>query len=426
MQYLYAMQYQNNQAFAQTLDAADELKKFRTLFHIPKTAEGKDTIYFCGNSLGLHSSKVSEFVLQELEDWKTYGVEGHFHARNPWLPYHEFLSKNMAAVVGALPHEVVVMNTLTANLHFMMVSFYRPTPQRNKILIEWNPFPSDRYALHSQVRFHGYDPETTIIEPQPAAGESLIPTAQILQIIEEHGHEIALVMMGGVNYYSGQFYDLDAITRAAHAKGCLVGFDLAHGAGNIPLHLHETGCDFAVWCNYKYLNSGPGSPAGCFVHERHANSTLPRFEGWWGHNKSTRFIMGPDFEPIGGIETWQVSNPPILAMAAVRASLEIFAAAGMERLRKKSELLTGYLEWLVQQIPSGRISIITPKNPADRGCQLSLQIKNADKSLHDKITAAGVITDWREPDVIRVAPVPLYNKFEEVWQFAEILKKCMA
>lgn len=419
------MQYENNLAFAQSLDAADELKQFRDYFHIPKMPDGSDTVYLCGNSLGLHSKKVSEFVNQELEDWKTYGVEGHFHARNPWLPYHEFLTKNMAAVVGALPHEVVVMNTLTANLHFMMVSFYRPTPERHKILIEWNPFPSDRYALYSQLRFHGYDPQTGIIEPQPEEGGALVSTEQILNIIEERGHEIATVMMGGVNYYSGQFYDLDAITKAAHAKGCMVGFDLAHAAGNIPLHLHDTGCDFAVWCNYKYLNSGPGAPAGCFVHERHAKSELPRFEGWWGNNKSTRFIMGPDFEPIGGIETWQVSNPPILAMAAVRASLEIFAEAGMQRLRKKSELLTGYLEWLVQQLPAGRVAIITPKDPQQRGCQLSLQIKDADKTLHDRITDAGVIADWREPDVIRVAPVPLYNKFEEVWRFAEILKSCL-
>lgn len=419
------MHYENNLAFAQSLDAADELRNFRDYFHIPKMADGSDTIYFCGNSLGLHAKKVSEFVNQELEDWKTYGVEGHFHARNPWMPYHEFLTKNMAAVVGALPHEVVVMNTLTANLHFMMVSFYRPTPERHKILIEWNPFPSDRYALHSQLRFHGYDPATGIIEPQPEADSALVSTQQVLDIIEKQGHEIALVMMGGVNYYSGQFYDLDAITKAAHKKGCLVGFDLAHAAGNMPLHLHETGCDFAVWCNYKYLNSGPGAPAGCFVHERHATEKLPRFEGWWGNNKSTRFIMGPDFEPIGGIETWQVSNPPILAMAAVRASLEIFAEAGMQRLRKKSESLTGYLEWLVQQLPSGRVAIITPEDPAWRGCQLSLQLKDADKSLHNKLTEAGVITDWREPDVIRVAPVPLYNKFEEVWRFAELLKSCL-
>lgn len=419
------MHYENNLAFAQSLDAADELRSFRNYFHIPKMPDGSDTVYFCGNSLGLHSKKVSEFVIQELEDWKTFGVEGHFHARNPWLPYHEFLTKNMAAVVGALPHEVVVMNTLTANLHFMMVSFYRPTPERHKILIEWNPFPSDRYALYSQLRFHGYDHETGIIEPQPEDGSALVSTEQILNIIKERGHEIALVMMGGVNYYSGQFYDLDTITKAAHAKGCLVGFDLAHAAGNIPLHLHETGCDFAVWCNYKYLNSGPGAPAGCFVHERHAVAKLPRFEGWWGNNKSTRFIMGPDFEPIGGIETWQVSNPPILAMAAVRASLEIFAEAGIQRLRKKSELLTGYLEWLVEQLPAGRVAIITPKESSRRGCQLSLQIKNADKSLHDKITKAGVIADWREPDVIRVAPVPLYNTFEEVWRFAEILKSCL-
>jgi kynureninase len=304
------MQFQNDPAFARQMDAADPLRPFRSRFHIPKV-NGQDSIYLCGNSLGLQPLATAAYVQQELDDWKHLGVEGHVHAQHPWMPYHEFLTANMAAVVGALPQEVVVMNTLTANLHLMMVSFYRPTVERHKILIDWNPFPSDRYAIASQLRYHGFDETAGMIEPLPREGTAIVETADILDTIDRLGHEIALVMIGGVNYYSGQLYDLDAITKAAHAKGCMVGFDLAHAAGNIHLHLHDTGCDFAVWCTYKYLNSGPGSLGACFVHERHATTALPRFEGWWGHKKSTRFQMGPDFEAIGGAESWQLSNPPI-------------------------------------------------------------------------------------------------------------------
>jgi kynureninase len=420
--YLCTMTFQNNLAFAQQLDAADPLRNFRNRFHIPPAADGTDCIYLCGNSLGLQPKTTAAYIAQELDDWKTLGVEGHLQAKHPWLPYHEFLTNSMAAVVGALPHEVVVMNTLTANLHLMMVSFYRPVKERYKILIDWNPFPSDRYAIASQLRYHGFDETAGMVEPQPRPGSSIIETNDILATIEQQGHEIALVMIGGVNYYSGQFYDLDAITKAAHAQGCVVGFDLAHAAGNLPLYLHNTGCDFAVWCTYKYLNSGPGSLAGCFVHERHAHRALPRFEGWWGHNKQTRFKMGPVFEPIGGAESWQLSNPPVLSMAAIRASLDIFAEAGMERLRQKSVLLTGYLEWLLRQLPGNGVEIITPKDPAQRGCQLSLRVAQNGKQVHGKLMTAGIITDWREPDVIRVAPVPLYNSFEEMWRLGQVLE----
>lgn len=417
------MEYSTDQSFAATLDAQDPLNNFADRFHIPRQANGQPCIYFCGNSLGLQPKSTEAAILQELEDWKNLGVEGHTHARHPWMPYHEFLAGNMAAVVGALPSEVVTMNTLTANLHLMMVSFYRPVKERYKILIDWNPFPSDRYALASQVRYHGFDPALAIIEPQPKPGESIIETAGLLELIEREGESIALVMLGGVNYYSGQAYDLKSITQAAHKKGCLVGFDLAHAAGNLELNLHDTNCDFAVWCTYKYLNSGPGSLAGCFVHERHAQASLPRFEGWWGNNKSVRFKMGPEFNPIGGAESWQLSNPPILSLAAIRASLEIFAEAGMPQLRKKSEALTGYLEFLLRQLATDRIRIITPTDPVQRGCQLSLQVKGADQSLHERLTQAGVISDWREPDVIRVAPVPLYNSFSDVWAFSRKLEE---
>lgn len=409
-------------AYAKKLDKQDELKSFRKQFHIPKHSDGSDSIYLCGNSLGLQPKTTKKYILQELEDWQKYGVEGHFHAKHPWMPYHEFLTAKMAKVVGAKPSEVVVMNTLTTNLHLMMVSFYRPTPQRYKILTDWNPFPSDQYAVDSQARFHGYEPKDAIIEPQPKGDSALIATEDILEIIENQGDSIALVMIGGVNYYSGQLYDLEKITQLAHSKGCLVGFDLAHAAGNIHLNLHKTGCDFAVWCTYKYLNSGPGSLGGCFVHERHAKATLPRFEGWWGNDKQVRFKMEKDFIPIGGAESWQLSNPPILSMAAILASLDIFEAAQMDRLSKKSKLLTTYLEALINNIPTDKIRIITPTNTAERGCQLSLQVKGADKKIFDYLMANGVIADWREPDVVRVAPVPLYNSFEDVWKFARLLE----
>ena len=329
----------------------------------------------------------------------------------------------MARVVGALPHEVVVMNSLTANLHLMMVSFYRPTAKRFKILIDYSPFPSDRYAVESQAKFHGYDPKGAIIELQPSGYKETVDHDDILAMIDKHGDEIALIMIGGVNYYTGQLYPLADITKAGHSKGCFVGFDLAHAAGNIDLQLHDTGSDFAVWCTYKYLNSSPGSLSGCFVHERHAeDENMPRFSGWWGHDKSTRFLMGDDFKPMRGAEGWQLSNPPILPMAAMRASLEIFEEASMPAIRKKSLKMGDYLLSLLDNIDTDKISIITPREHTRRGCQLSIQVKDADKRLFDKITEAGVIADWREPDVIRIAGAPLYNSYEDCWNFVELLR----
>ena len=418
--------YANTLAFAQQMDKDDALAHYRQQFHLPRQEDDRPYIYFCGNSLGLQPKATQAYLDQELKDWATLGVEGHFHAQNPWMPYHEFVTEQTAAIVGAKPSEVVVMNTLTTNLHLMMVSFYRPTPERYKILIESDAFPSDRYAVESQLKFHGYDPSDGLLELRPRPGEELIRDEDIQALIEEEGEQIALIMIGGVNYYTGQFFNLKQITEWGHAKGCVVGFDLAHGAGNISPELHENNVDFAVWCTYKYLNSGPGSLGGCFVHERHAkNFDLPRFAGWWGHNKETRFNMRHGFDPLPGAEGWQLSNPPILSLAAIKASLDLFAEVGMPALRAKSRQLTGYLEYLLEQIPTDRINIITPKEESRRGCQLSIQVKNADKSLFDEITAAGVIADWREPDVIRVAPVPLYNTFEEVYRFAGLIQECL-
>lgn len=414
----------NSLEAAKERDRNDPLRKYRSQFHMPLDSNGNEHIYLCGNSLGLMPKIARDRVNEELDDWAKFGVEGHFHARHPWMPYHEFLTEQMAEVVGALPQEVVVMNGLTANLHFMMVSFYQPTARRHKILIDYSPFPSDRYAVESQVKFHGFNPRESIIELQPAAGTEIVDTKDILEVIQQHGDEIALIMIGGVNYYTGQYYDVKTITEAGHKKGCMVGFDMAHGAGNIRLQLHDDGPDFAVWCTYKYLNSGPGSLSGCFVHERHAkNADLPRFSGWWGHDKSTRFLMGDEFVPMEGAEGWQLSNPPILSMAAIRASLEIFHEAGMDALAEKSNQLTAYTEDLLRDFGNTKIKVITPADPRQRGCQLSIQVQDADKALFDAITADGVIADWREPDVIRIAPVPLYNSYEDVWNFVEILRR---
>lgn len=408
--------------YALELDHQDELSSFRQRFHIPKDENGNDVVYLCGNSLGLMPKATSEYINQELEDWKNLGVEGHFLAKNPWMPYHEFLTKNMANVVGALPSEVVVMNSLTVNLHLLMVSFYRPTSNRYKILFDYSPFPSDRYAIASQVKFHGYDLADAMIELIPDSSDELVSIDNIKNILETQGNEIALILIGGVNYYTGQLYDIKTITQLGHAHGCVVGFDLAHAAGNIDLHLHEDGPDFAAWCSYKYLNSGPGSLSGCFVHERHHQSDLPRFAGWWGHDKATRFLMGDKFQPIQTAEGWQLSNPPVLSMAAIRASLDLFAEAGIDRLRSKSVKLTAYLADLLAEIQDENIKIITPSDPMSRGCQLSIQMIKPDKKLFNYLTENGVIADWREPDVIRVAPVPMYNSFEDVWQFCRILK----
>ena len=414
------MNYKNTADFASELDAKDELQHYRNEFHIPLQKNGEDHIYMCGNSLGLQPKRTKEFLNQELDDWATFGVEGHFHAKNPWMPYHEFLTESYAKIVGAKPAEVVAMNTLTVNLHLMLVSFYRPTENRHKIIIEGDAFPSDIYAVESQIKNHGLTPETSLIKLRPRDGESAIRTEDIHEIIEREGDEIILIMLGGVNYYTGQVFDFEKITKIAHNKGINVGFDLAHAAGNIKLELHKWGVDFAVWCSYKYLNSGPGSVAAAFIHEKHHQSNLLRFAGWWGHNKEDRFKMPDNFVPITTAEGWQLSNPPILSLAAIRASLSIFDEVGMEKLVSKSKKLTDYLVFLLNSIESDRIEIITPK---ERGCQLSIRVKNGDKVLFDSITLKGVIADWREPDVIRVAPIPLYNSFQDVFKFYTILEE---
>mgnify|MGYP000502649641 FL=1 len=415
--------YQNSLDYAQQQDKQDELAHLRDQFHIPKDKNGNDWLYFTGNSLGLQPKNTQKYIQQELDDWASYGVEGHFEAKNPWLPYHEFLTGNMAKIVGAKPLEVVVMNTLTTNLHLLMVSFYQPTKKKYKIVIESDAFPSDRYAVQSQLKFHGFDVEEGLIEWKPRKGEELLNIEDLETIVSEHGDEIALLLIGGVNYYTGQYLDLKKIAEIGHAKECMVGIDLAHGAGNISPELHDSGVDFAAWCTYKYLNSGPGSLGGLFVHEKHAhNKELPRFSGWWNHNKETRFNMRQPFDVMPGAEGWQLSNPPILSMAAIKASLDMFAEVGMEALREKSEKLTGYFEFLINQINSDSIKIITPSNPKERGCQLSIQVRNADKSLHQKLTDNNIITDWREPDVIRCAPVPMYNSFVDVYRMVSILK----
>lgn len=409
--------------FAKQQDALDELSHYRQQFHIPKDKDGNELIYLCGNSLGLQPKATKAYINQELDDWANLGVEGHTEAKNPWLPYHEFLTESSANVVGAKPIEVVTMNSLTANLHFMMASFYQPTAERYKILIESDAFPSDKYAVESQLRHHGYDDKEGLILWTPRAGEELLNYDDLESILKTQGDEIALIMIGGVNYYTGQFFDLKRITQLGHHYGCKVGFDCAHGAGNVDLSLHNSGADFAIWCTYKYLNSGPGSLSGCFVHERHAhNKNLNRFTGWWSHNKNTRFNMRHEFDVLPGAEGWQLSNPPILSMAAIRASLDIFNEVGIEQLIKKSQHLTGYFEYLLKNLGEDVIRIITPEDPNQRGCQLSIQVLNADKTLYDKLTQAGVISDWREPDVIRCAPVPLYNSFEDVYHMVEKMK----
>jgi kynureninase len=412
------MTFDTSRICAIELDKNDKLSDFRNQFHLPLDKDGKPLIYFCGNSLGLQPKTTAQYIRQELEDWKTYGVEGHFHAKNPWMPYHEFLTEPMARILGAKPTEVVVMNTLTVNLHLMMVSFYKPNKKRTKIVIESNAFPSDQYAVKSQLRFHGLDHKKHLIELKAKKNNLIIPTEEILDLIEKKGETIATILLGAVNYYTGQLFELEKITKAARAKGILVGLDLAHAAGNVTLNLHDWGVDFAITCGYKYLNGGPGGISSCYIHERHHNNPeIPRFEGWWGQNKATRFIMGPDFDPIPTAEAWQLSNAPIMSMACLRASLEIFDAAGFQNLRSKSELLTSYLEYLLCKIRNKNIEIITPTDTNQRGAQLSIRIKNADKSLYNKITEDGVICDWRSPDVIRVAPVPLYNSFMDCFEF---------
>ena len=409
--------------FARSLDQKDVLRSYRNAFYIPRDVSGNEWLYFTGNSLGLQPKTTKAAIEQELNDWANLGVEGHLDAKNPWMPYHEFLTESMAKIVGAKPIEVVVMNTLTANLHFLMASFYSPKEKRHKILIESDAFPSDRYAVQSQLEFHGYDPEACLIEWTPRAGETLLHLQDLETILDEQGEEIALILIGGVNYYTGQSFDLKKIAEMGHAKGCKVGIDLAHGAGNIQPDLHNSGVDFAAWCTYKYLNAGPGSLGGVFVHERYAHDkTLKRFAGWWSQNKDTRFDMRKPLDLIPGAEGWQLSNPPILSMAAIKASLDLFNEVGMDALRQKSVQLTAYLEYLINNLDHPDVEIISPKDPAQRGCQLSIRVKNTDQTLHKRLTENHVITDWREPGVIRCAPVPFYNSFEDVFGMVAILK----
>ncbi|MGB0451342.1 MAG: kynureninase [Flavobacteriaceae bacterium] len=411
---------------AKHLDREDALSEYRECFERPTDDQGQPLIYLCGNSLGLQPKQTKKYLELELEHWAKWGVDGHTEGKNAWLPYHELLTHQMAKVVGGKPQEVVVMNTLTVNLHLMMVSFYRPTKERFKIIIEADAFPSDRYAVESQIKFHGFDPKEALILWQPNPEDGLCHFSDFEQLMQEHGQSTALVMLGNSNYYSGQVYPIRAITDISHHYGATVGFNLAHGAGNILCDLHENQVDFAVWCTYKYLNSGPGSLGGVFVHQRHAHAhELPRFTGWWGHNKQTRFKMRDEFDPIPGAEGWQLSNPPILSMAAIRASLDLFDRAGMKSLREKSIKLTGFLADSLNALSHDKIRILTPIDPVQRGAQLSLQIKNSDKTLHQKLTDLGVVSDWREPDVIRVAPAPLYNSFQDVHEFVQRLSQCL-
>jgi kynureninase len=411
--------FRATEEFALEMDAGDPLAAYRERFFLPRGGDGCEWIYLCGHSLGLQPKAAREYIEQELEDWARLGVEGHFHARRPWMPYHELLTEQTATLLGARADEVVVMNSLTVNLHLMMVSFYRPTKQRHKILVERGAFPSDQYAVASQIRFHGFDPATSLIELTPREGEFCLRDEDIDSVIEREGDSIALILPGAVNYATGQALDLARITKLGHERGCVVGFDLAHAAGNLPMRLHEWGPDFAVWCSYKYLNGGPGCPGGCFVHERHARAKLPRFEGWWGHDSKTRFAMPAEFHAMVGAEGWQLSNPPIMALAVLRASMDIFQEAGMERLRAKSLLLTGYLEFLLGQLNSKTFSVITPREEERRGAQISLRVPGKGRGWCAKLAAVGLIGDWREPDIFRIAPIPLYNSFRDVYRFVE-------
>ncbi|MBC7383747.1 MAG: kynureninase [Bacteroidia bacterium] len=420
------MQYQNTLAFAQQLDIEDSLASFRDQYYIPNK-NGKPYIYLCGNSLGLQPKTAFAAIEQELKDWAELGVEGHFNAKNPWMYYHHLLTDKVARLVGAKPSEVVIMNNLTANLHLMMVSFYRPTKTRFKIIMEGSAFPSDQYAMESQVRFHGFDPDDAIIELKPRDGEYTLNTEDIIAKINEHKNDLALVMMGGVNYYTGQAFNMKAITDAAHKAGAVAGFDLAHAAGNLQLQLHNWNVDFAVWCTYKYLNSGPGGTSGVFVNEQHGNNPgLPRFAGWWGHDEKERFKMKKGFKPMEGAAGWQLSNAQIFPMAIHKAALELFEQAGMEKLRMKSEKLTGFLEYLLKDVAGQNstvnFTIITPSNPTERGCQLSIVVKNDGRKLFDHLQDNHILPDWREPDVIRMSPVPMYNSFKDVYKVGLAVK----
>jgi len=423
------MNFDNSLDHAKALDAKDPLKHFRQKFHLPQH-EGKDSIYFTGNSLGLQPKGVREAVDVELEDWANLGVEGHFHGHNPWFSYHERFPELLAPIIGALPSEVVVMNQLTVNLHLLLASFYRPQGKRNKIICEAKAFPSDLYAFETQAQWHGQFPKEAVVEVGVREGEYNLRTEDILAVIERHKDEVAVIVFGGVNYYSGQVLDMETITTAGHQAGAYVGFDLAHAAGNIELKLHDWNVDFACWCSYKYLNSGPGGVAGVYIHERYASDrSLPRLGGWWGHDKETRFLMQPGFSPIPTAEGWQLSNAPVLSMAVHKVALDLFAEAGMEALLAKSAALTRYLHETLNEINEGgnvnRVQLITPTDSRERGCQASLLVHEKGKMVFNTLIAQGVIADWREPNVIRIAPVPMYNSFEDIWHFGNIIRSIL-
>ena len=419
--------YKYSEAFAREMDEKDPLRRFRSKFFFPKV-NGQEAIYFCGNSLGLQPKTVKEYIRKELDNWANLAVDGHFFGEDAWYHIRKKSKPALAAIVGAHEHEVVAMNNLSSNLHFLMVSFYQPSKERFKIITEAGAFPSDMYMLETQVKFHGLDPDEAIIEIHPRSGEHTLRTEDIVNTIQENKEQLALVMMAGLQYYTGQVFDMESISRAGHEAGAKVGFDLAHAAGNVPLRLHDWGVDFATWCSYKYMNSGPGNISGVFVHERHAESPeLPRFAGWWGHDEGERFKMEKGFKPMFGADGWQLANSNVLALAAHQASLDIFEEAGIQNLRAKSELLTGYLEFLIGQISgdSGILEIITPKNKQERGCQLSLLVNKGGKNVFDALYEEGIVGDWRHPNVIRVAPTPLYNSYLDVYQFARILEQSL-
>ncbi|WP_418264871.1 kynureninase [Flavobacterium faecale] len=420
------MIFQNTKDFARQLDAQDSLRKYKEEFIFP-TVNGKNVIYFTGNSLGLQPKRTKSYVDEIMNDWAELGVEGHFYAQKPWWDYQERFAEPLSKIVGCLPSEVTVMNTLTVNLHLLMVSFYCPTPSRFKIICEEKAFPSDQYMLQSQVRFHGYKAEDAIVEIKRRDGEHNIRTEDVIAKINEVGDALALVLIGGVNYYTGQVFDMKLITAAGHQVGAKVGWDLAHAAGNVKLELHNWNVDFAAWCSYKYMNSGPGNVSGCFVHEKHhANKELPRFAGWWGHNKERRFKMESEFDPIQGVDGWQISNLPVLSLAPYLASVEMFDEIGMEQLVHKRNNITAYLEFILKEIDKevdSSFEIITPANPEERACQLSVFLHGEGRSLFEYLIKNGVIVDWREPNVIRLAPVPLYCSYEDMYQFGQILKK---
>ena len=419
------MTFENTLEFAKKLDSQDQLHKYQDQFIFPQV-NGKKVIYFTGNSLGLQPKRSKEYVDEVMNDWANLAVEGHFYSEKPWWDYHERFANPLSKIVGALPTEVTVMNTLTVNLHLLMVSFYRPTKTRYKIICEEKAFPSDQYMFQSQVHFHGYKPEDAIVEIKRRNGEHNIRLEDVAAKIEEVGEELALVLIGGVNYYTGQVFDMKTITAAGHKAGAYVGWDLAHAAGNIKLELHDWNVDFAVWCSYKYMNSGPGNASGCFIHEKHHNNIdLPRFAGWWGHNKERRFKMEPSFDPIRGADGWQISNLPVLSLATYLAAVEMFDEIGMDVLIKKRDNITSYLEFILHEIDKEVVSsfeIITPSNPAERASQLSVLLHGEGSSLFDYLMKKGVITDWREPNVIRLAPVPLYTSYEDMYDFGQILK----